>query len=72
LCFVSGSDIELLPVAGAIPQLIAFLVALGGERRPTQKAIRESQRWVGHSEFGVDLKGALEECRGAGKIVICG
>ena len=58
---VGSGDKELLPVTGAIPQLIGFAGALRREGRLSNIAVHAPQRRMRHGEFGVDLHGALEE-----------
>jgi len=59
--FVGGSDKELLPVTGPIPQLIGSAGAFLREARLSHIAVHEPQRGVRHCELGVDLNGAPEE-----------
>src|SRR5260370_16905108 len=60
LQIVGNIDKELLPVTGAIPQLIGFACTFRGESRLFDPAIHAPQRRICHRELGVDRNASLE------------
>ena len=59
LSIVISRDKELLPITGAIPQLISLGGALRGQDRLPNIAVQEPQVRMSQREFGIDLNGAL-------------
>src|SRR5215472_1518478 len=57
---IGTGDEDLLPLAGAIPQLVSFAVVFGGEVGLSNLRVVAPQESIGQGELRVDLNGALE------------
>ena len=63
---VAGSDPELLPVTGAIPQLPGFAGALRCEVSLANRVVHSPQPSVSHREFGVDFDSSPQKGQSSG------
>ena len=61
LRLVGRRDVELLPVAGAVAQLVGLLDALRGQSRLAHERVGEPHRRMRHREPGIELNRALEQ-----------